>query len=496
MVNEKAAPVVVVIMAAVLALLLGGFMGLLGGELLIVAVMALVLGGLLLYSPALAICLFIFVMPYNGSELIPRLAQNVVFFGVVALFLGRYMMRQTIGKPLALPMPREMLLYILLVTAATAVGTLHLKEMSASFMFRSGITSYGLKEYVLGLYAKQMSIVVVAGMIAAAVIEKRGRVGWIVAVTIASAVLFVGMMLVILAQTGFSFDQLRTSRRFFAQLGRQNNGAGGLLFLAFASTLFMWQVAKGKMRLLLFLVSLVLMGGVVLTASRGAILGLATVLLVYVIQYRRLRAAFAVALIATLGFAFAPESVQERMLQGLQTRYSIVEAAKGPGDEVTSGRLDIWRQLAPEVLRNPVFGRGLFSTQWSDYARNGGYWATHPHNMYLGIAMDTGIIGVIIMFIFYRYLWRGFRRLGTDDRLSPLMRGYFSGAAAGLAGYLVFGVPNGFFHPSTEQIYLWVSIGLMVGYTALLGARQPVPVQRPDTARSRPDHRWRAPVRG
>jgi O-antigen ligase len=457
-------------------------------------VMALVLGGLLLYSPALAICLFVLVMPYNGSVLIPRPAQNVIFFGVVALFFGRYMMRQTVGKPLALPMPREMLLYILLVTAATAVGTLHLKEMSASFMLRSGITSYGLKEYVVGLYAKQMSIVVVAGMIAAMVIEKRGRVGWIVAVSMASAVLFVGMMLVILAQTGFSFDQLRTSRRFFAQLGRQNNSAGGLLFLAFASALFMWHSVRGKMRLLMFLVSVTLMGGIILTASRGAILGLATVLLVYVIQFRRLRAAFAVALIATIGFAVAPESVQERMLQGLQTRYSIVEAAKGPGDEVTSGRLDIWRQLAPEVLRNPVFGRGLFSTQWSDYARSGGYWASHPHNMYLGIAMDAGIIGLIIMFMFYRYLWRGFRRLGSDERLTPLMRGYFQGAAAGLIGYLVFGVPNGFFHPSTDQLYLWIAIGLMVGYSALMAQSQPAPIQRAATTPSKAG-RWRAPAR-
>jgi O-antigen ligase len=181
------------------------------------------------------------------------------------------------------------------------------------------------------------------------------------------------------------------------------------------------------------------------------------------------------------------------MLQGTQTRYSIVEAARGPGDEVTSGRIDIWRQLAPEVLRSPIFGRGLFSTQWSEYARTGGYWAAHPHNMYLGIAMDAGIVGVVVMFLFYRFVWRGFRRLGRDERLSPVMRGYFLGASAGLVGYLVFGLPNGFFHPSTDQLYLWVAIGLMVGYSAVLSERQPAPTSRP-AAPQRPG-RWHAPQR-
>jgi O-antigen ligase len=488
MANDKALPVIVLVCATLLALLLGATAALLGVEVQAVLVVGLLMGAALLYSPALAVTLFIFVMPYNGSVLIPRPAQNLVFFGMVALFFARYAMRMTIGKPLQLPMPREMLLYILLVTMATAIGTLHLKEITASFMLRSGIESYGLKEYVLGLYAKQMSIVVMAGIVAAAVIERKGKAGWIVAVAMASAVVFVGMMLIILAQTGFSFDQLRTSRRFFASLGRQNNSAGGLLFLAFAGSLFMWEMAKGKMKLLLFLTTIALMSGVILTASRGAMLGLLVILLVYVVQFRRLRTAFAVVLVASIGFALAPESVQERMLQGTQTRYSIVEAAKGPGDEVTSGRIDIWRQLAPEVLRSPVIGRGLFSTQWSEYARTGGYWASHPHSMYLGILMDTGIVGLVVMFLFYRYLWRGFRRLGRDERLSPVMRGYFLGGAAGLAGYLVFGVPNGFFHPSTDQIYLWIAIGLMVGYSAVFPERKAVAPARPMAAQG--SGRW------
>ena len=169
------------------------------------------------------------------------------------------------------------------------------------------------------------------------------------------------------------------------------------------------------------------------------------------------------------------------MLQGLDSR-SIVVAAQGPGDEVTSGRIDIWRRLAPEALRSPLIGRGLLSTQWSQYARTGGYWAGHPHSMWLGILMDVGIVGLIVMIALYRYLWRTFRSLGRDPRLEPHVRGYFLGASAALIAYLVFGVPGGHWYPSPDQPFLWVAIGLAVGYRAALG---PAPDAPPEQRRKR-----------
>jgi O-antigen ligase len=461
--------------ACLLALLLGLAGAMFGGDVQVKLVLLLIPAVVFIFNQPLGLLLFMFVAPYNGGTIIPRMAQNLVFFGIAAIFFARLGLRLAAGKPLQLPFPREILLYVLLVSAAVAIGYTHIGEMTMGYKVRTGLTSYGFKEYVLGLYAKQMTLVVMAGIIAWLTVRNEGKSGWVVAGALASGVVFVMAMLAVLGSSGFSFDQLRTSRSIFVSLGRQSNNAGGLLFILFACSLFMWELTRGGLRVLLFGTTILLMGGVLLTASRGAILALLVVLVLYAAEFRRIRTVFAVFTIAAIGFAFAPDAVHDRMLQGLDTRYSISSVVSGQGDEITSGRADIWRQLAPEILKSPLFGRGLLSTQWSDFSRFGGYWATHPHSMYLGILMDAGLVGAIVMFLFYRFVWRTFRALGKDDRLSPAMRGYFLGASAALVAYLVFGIPNGYWHPSPDQTFLWVAIGLGVGYRAYLATQAPAP---------------------
>lgn len=471
--RERSAEALVVLGAVCLALLFGLTAGFLGFNAQLLLAMLVGAAAILIFNQMTGVILFILLVPYNGSEQIPRMAQNLVIFGLAALLVARMTLRVAGGKPLNLPMPRPLVFYVLLVTFAVAIGYTHLKEMTPYFMMRMSMDSYGFKEYVVGLYAKQMTLVLMAASIAWIIVNNGGRGKWAIYTALASGVMFVVLMLLILAASGFAFDRLR-GRNFFMALGRQSNSAGGLLLILFACSLFSWEMARGaSLRLLLLGSTMMLMLGVLLTASRGAVLGLVAALALYVIHFRRLRAAFAMVILAAIGFALAPDSVHERMLQGLDSR-SIVSAAQGPGDEVTSGRIDIWSRLAPEVLRSPLIGRGLFSTQWSQYAKTGGYWAGHPHSMWLGILMDVGILGFGIMLLLYRYLWQTFRSLARDARLEPHVRGYFLGAWAALVSYLVYGVANGFWHPSPEQLYLWVAVGVAVGYRAWLG---PEPVE-------------------
>jgi O-antigen ligase len=475
--HSKSNAILVIASAVVLALLLGFVGAIIGAQAQVLLVMVVLAGIVLLFNQPLGLVLFILLVPYNGSQTIPRLAQNAVFFGVVAIFFSRMALRMAAGKPFDLPVPREIIVYVLLVTGSVAWGAAHLNEITFSFKMRANLGDYGLKEYVLGLYVKQMTLVVMAGIIAWLTVRNRGRSQWIIGTALFSGVLFVAMMFVVLGAGGLSFDQIRTNRMIFIPLGRQSNSAGAMLAIIFTCSLFMWEMTRKRgLKVLLFFVNLLLMMGVLLTASRAAILALMVALLIYTIEFRRLRTLFAAVTILAIGFALAPDAVHDRMLQGLDSRYSFGTSVQGPGDEVTSGRVDIWRQLAPEVARSPVIGRGLFSTQWSRYAGFGGYWANHPHNMFLGILMDVGIVGAVILFIFYRFVWRTFRSLGKDERLSPHVRGYFLGASAALVGYLVSGMANGYWHPSPDQVFLWVAIGLGVGYRAYLTLHAPAPV--------------------
>lgn len=462
---------VLVAAAALLAALLFGVVGgLLGFEAQGLLLAALIPAVLLVVSPRAGLVLYILVAPYNNSTLIPRNVQNLVLFGIAAMFFARLALQFLAGRQLKLPFPRPVVLYVAVMILGIVIGTFHLDEITPSFLFITHIEKYGLKEYVVGFWAKEMIVVAVAGMIAWLVNNQIGRDGrWIMWVAIGSGTLFVLMMFYVFAAQGFPVARLRSDRTLFAVLGRQSNSAGGLLCLLFACSLYMWESVKGGWaKLILAVTTALLVVGVMMSVSRGAILAMMVVLAIYVIEFRRIRAAFVVAFLLVAVFALAPDAIQDRMFQGFESR-SLSEAMQGPGDEVTSGRLDIWRRLAPEILKAPVFGSGLMSTQWSEYARVGGYWATHPHSMYLAMLMDLGIVGSVILLLFYRYVWRQFRALAKDERMSALERGYFRGAAAALIAFLVFGIPNGYPQPMPDQLFLWVAIGLAIGYRARFG---------------------------
>ena len=288
--RDRSAEWLVIAGAVFTALLFGLTAAFLGFNAQLVLAMIVAAAAILVFNQPMGVILFIVVIPYSNSELIPRLAQNVVIFGLAALLVARMALRVAGGKPLNLPMPRELVLYVLLVSFAVVVGYTHLKEMTPYFMMVMGMEKYGFKEYVIGLYAKQMTLVLMAASIAWLIVNNNGRGKWVINTALVSGVLFVMLMLGILAASGFAVDQLR-GRNFFIVLGRQSNGAGGLLMIIFAGSLFMWETAQGfRLRIALLGSTMLLMIGILLTASRGAVLGMLVVLLLYVVQFRRLRA--------------------------------------------------------------------------------------------------------------------------------------------------------------------------------------------------------------
>src|SRR5687768_15626400 len=109
--HSKSNAILVIASAVVLALLLGFVGAIIGAQAQVLLVMVVLAGIVLLFNQPLGLVLFILLVPYNGSQTIPRLAQNAVFFGVVAIFFSRMALRMAAGKPFDLPVPREIIVY-------------------------------------------------------------------------------------------------------------------------------------------------------------------------------------------------------------------------------------------------------------------------------------------------------------------------------------------------------------------------------------------------
>jgi len=459
-----------------LALLLG-LVGAVGGWVAQVFLVTIVIPLVLLVSDyRIGLVLLIVLMPYANSRLIPQLGPlsmvNLVLAGVCGLYLLRMTLLRMSNRPAPLPLERELLLYYVLpVTMAAVVGTLHLNEIPQYFLVVSKIEKFGLKEYWISHYFKTMLLVLTACIMGAAVVERGKGQRFAIALAV-SAVLFVAAMCVLMAFSGMSLDKLKDARSFLGVLGRHNNEAGVMLTTALAPMLFMQPHLKTRAaRTAMAAAAGFVICGIVLTFSRGAFLGMLGILLLYVLHFRRVKTAAMVAVLLAVGAALAPAAFYERLGRGIEDRPTANITAES--DELTAGRVYTWGQLAPEVLKSPLWGRGQLSTQWSNHVKTTWYNASHPHNMYLEILMDMGIIGAVAMFLFYRHVWRTFRRLGADARLPGAMRGFFIGAWAGLVSMLIYGFTNGHYYPAPEQIFYWVTVGLGFGYAAWLRQQPP-----------------------
>ena len=137
-------------------------------------------------------------------------------------------------------------------------------------------------------------------------------------------------------------------------------------------------------------------------------------------------------------------------------------------DAISAGRIDgIWQPLLPEALKSPLWGNGLDSILWSSPMSTGGMVVVaHPHNAYLEALLDMGLIGLALMLLFHWHVWKGFRALGSNPYLTPVMRGFFQGACAALVAFAVACMTGGSLRPHPENALLWIAIGMMYGLLA------------------------------
>ena len=140
----------------------------------------------------------------------------------------------------------------------------------------------------------------------------------------------------------------------------------------------------------------------------------------------------------------------------------------GDADAVSAGRvLGIWGPLLPEMLNSPLWGNGRGAVMWSEPMERGlMHIVTHPHNAYIELYYDMGLLGSALVIAYFLHVWKGFRALGSNAFLTPEMRGFYKGAAAGLVCFFVTGFAGSSFVPKPEYAFLWIAIGMMYGHLA------------------------------
>jgi O-antigen ligase len=168
-------------------------------------------------------------------------------------------------------------------------------------------------------------------------------------------------------------------------------------------------------------------------------------------------------------------AARERLMQGFTPETSVYAKIAAGGrvtpdsgvdvDTVTAGRTLIWPYVQEKIAERPVEGHGMLAMQRTGLtymlATKLGEGFAHPHNAYLEITFDSGLVGLLIVVPFYVYvLWCALRLYA--DRQSPIAMAAGGAGAALVMALLVAGLGSQSFYPKEASVGMWCAIGLVL----------------------------------
>lgn len=203
-----------------------------------------------------------------------------------------------------------------------------------------------------------------------------------------------------------------------------------------------------KIKVLTFIVFMMATVCLGLTYSRGAWIGFILSLIAIGIVHRKVCLPFALVIIIFLSIFF-PKLKEKR--NPIHNRWTFF---------VENNRLGYWKRALDIIKDYPVFGAGLntYSLVSQRYTEG---WGGYPHNSYLQLTSETGVVGISIylwmLFVLFRCSFRAIKIIKIQaQRILAL------GFLTGLLGFLIHSFFDTSFYSVQLGSLLWIAIGLVV----------------------------------
>lgn len=428
----------------------------------------------------IGVFLVVFMLPISMTQLFPRQMFgvtgvnpfNVVFVVVCMSIAFAYRFRAHV---LTEVIPWQLLLFLIApCLVAIGIGLPQIDKIP-SFMYINNLVMFETwPAYIIDGFVKPFMQVGVAIQIAIFVANNKKPDRIIIAIS-AGAMTLAVVTLVLLAQSGIGLGALAQDnagmRGVLSFTGLHANSLGLMFNLCLALLLFSIPAPQSTwQRSFAILGAIVCAVMIAMTFSRAAMGAMAILTLWFLISTRRFVSLFIGALIVVIGLFFLPDAFYDRLLTGVANRDL---------QSISAGRLDmIWIPLLQIVPDHFILGNGIFSVLWSTPLITGRMLAVgHAHNAYLNALLDMGLIGLILVLLFYLFVIMEIRRLRESDP-DPYFRQFMLGVQAGIVLLLIQGLTGDSLIPSPSQVYLWCGLGVVLGRRALIARNLPI-IQQP-----------------
>jgi O-antigen ligase len=222
------------------------------------------------------------------------------------------------------------------------------------------------------------------------------------------------------------------------------NTFGGLLGMIapLVYSFFIYE-SKFKFRILFLFSFLIILLGLVFSFTRGAWLG--TVFGIFLVSFKRFRYKSFLLILFLLFFIFF-RPVKDRLLQTLK--------------EPFGGRKEIWATTFEMIKEKPIFGYGKANFRYVFYKKQHNFDEKghfHPHNIWLTIAVDNGVIGTILFGIIVFYILKIILQkfLLISDKKYIVV-----GCTASILDFLIHGLVDNVLRGETGYLF-WFLIGIV-----------------------------------
>jgi len=415
----------------------------------------------------IGVVLLTILMPLSGAVFMPDFF--LTGYLIVAALLS-FSLNRISGKQELIGLPKWIwLFYLMPVSLAALNGIPHLGEVPSYMLAAGTFSSVTPVKYIKDLLIYPLLTVIWMWLLMHAVRDSV-RPERFIGVLAFAAVLPAALAVIIAATSGISLQYLASgaaeSRSYLEITGLHTNEMGIFLASAFGPLIFSAPNARSVIGRLALWSSLVIVAlGLLLTFSRGAFVAACVSMLFFLVRAKGSKLIkWSILLMIILVFAAFGSALLTRISDGWSGSASSFSRASA----VTAARTDIWLSLWPEVENHPILGSGLGSTAWSAAAHDTPDFSNHPHNLYLQILLDMGLVGLTLLLVFYWRFAKTLTKAVSEDLTNqppPLISAYLQGAYAALLGYLLEAFSNGFYIPVPENTLLWASLALGLAYT-------------------------------
>lgn len=377
----------------------------------------------------------LFLIPF-----IPTILAVVLIWATGLLAFGFWLWGYPLRFPRSLVVPGVMFLVVLCLTTVTSVGPYHSLEallLWASYLLLAFLLSVSLDDM------EKLCFVLLCVLVSASLAGGYGLYQFSRGIETQSGWL---------DKEAAKFIQTRA----FSVFDNPNMFAAYLAFLVPVVAYFFLNAKRWASRLMVFALGALIAGGLAVTYTRGAWLASAMALLVLGLLRDR-----KVLLLMLLVMVAAPILFPATIVDRAATIGSL-------DDSSNLYRIAIWKATLLMIRDYWASGVGLgpvpFSLVYPLY-EIAGTPTVHTHSLYLQIAVEMGILGLLI----FLWLLRAVFKEGLTASGNPYHVGIIAALIAGLAGQAVYGLFDNIWYSPKNLFLFWTMAGIIVASRAALG---------------------------